>query len=98
MKQSNLLVLSPLVAVLAGASVEPTVTYYKNVLPILQPRCLSCHGPNPVAPISFSTYRQTRPWAEAIKQMVTTRRMPPSWLDRGLGFRNPVSIRRFTAG
>jgi len=53
------------------------VTYYKDVLPILQVKCQSCHRPGQVAPISFMSYRQTRPWAERIKTMVVQRAMPP---------------------
>jgi hypothetical protein len=62
MKQPYLLVLYPLIAAFAGASVNATVTYYKDVLPILQIHCQSCHGPDHLAPISFLTYRETRPW------------------------------------
>ena len=53
------------------------VTYYRDVLPILQEHCLSCHRPGQVAPISFLSYRQTRPWAEAIEHVVVTAKMPP---------------------
>jgi hypothetical protein len=81
MKPRHLLVLSPFLAALAVASVNVTITYYRDVLPILQNRCFSCHGDNPIAPISFLTYRQTRPWAEAIEHMVATRRMPPPWFE-----------------
>jgi hypothetical protein len=81
MKPRYLLVLYPLAAALSGASVTATISYYKDVLLILQTQCLSCHGANPIAPIAFRTYRETRPWAEAIADMVATRRMPPSWGD-----------------
>jgi len=53
------------------------VTFYKDVLPILQEKCQSCHSPGLAAPISFNTYRETRPWAQAIKTMVLLRKMPP---------------------
>lgn len=53
------------------------VTYYRDVLPILQEHCLSCHRPGQVAPVSFLSYRQTRPWAEAIEHAVVTAKMPP---------------------
>jgi hypothetical protein len=53
------------------------VTYYRDVLPILQDHCLSCHRPGQVARISFLSYRQTRPWAEAIAHVVTAAKMPP---------------------
>jgi hypothetical protein len=73
------LALLPGIAVVAAASVNATRTFYKDVLPILQVHCLSCHGPDHLAPISFLTYRETRPWAEAMKQVVMLRTMPPSW-------------------
>jgi len=79
MKRRYLLALYPLAAALLGGSVSATITYYKDVLPILQNHCLSCHGASPIAPIAFRTYRETRPWAEAIEDAVATRKMPPSW-------------------
>ena len=79
MKPRYLLVLYSLAAALLAASVTSTITYYKDILPILQTHCLSCHGANPIAPIAFRTYRETRPWAEAIEDAVATRKMPPSW-------------------
>ena len=71
--------LGGMVAVAAPWIVNPPgpVTYYKDVLPILQAKCQSCHRPGQVAPISFMSYRQTRPWAERIKTMVLQRAMPP---------------------
>ncbi|HZM62658.1 MAG TPA: hypothetical protein VFB85_22785, partial [Vicinamibacterales bacterium] len=38
-------------------------TFYKDVLPILQANCQSCHRPGEVAPMSLITYEQARPWA-----------------------------------
>ena len=55
----------------------PVVTYYRDVLPILQQHCLACHRPAHIAPMSFVTYAQTRPWVDAIKHVVVTARMPP---------------------
>jgi hypothetical protein len=57
--------------------VPAAVTFYKDVLPILQYKCQTCHRPGQLAPISFMTYRETRPWAEAMRTMVLSRRMPP---------------------
>src|SRR5437899_4661411 len=53
------------------------VTFTKDVLPVLQKNCQSCHRPGQVAPMSFLTYQSTRPWAKAMKAAVTTRKMPP---------------------
>ena len=33
-------------------------TFYKDVLPILQKNCQSCHRPGEVAPMSLLTYRR----------------------------------------
>ncbi|HWX53266.1 MAG TPA: thiol-disulfide isomerase [Verrucomicrobiae bacterium] len=61
------------------------VTYYKDVLPILQSNCQSCHRPGEIAPWSFMTYEETRPLAAAIKLSVLTRKMPPWYADPQYG-------------
>jgi hypothetical protein len=53
------------------------VTFYGDVLPILQRRCQLCHRPGEIAPMSLLTYQQARPWARAMRQAVLTRKMPP---------------------
>src|SRR5580704_14730606 len=62
-----------------------TVTFNKNVLPILQQNCQGCHRPGEIAPMSFLTYQETRPWAKAIKVAVTSRQMPPWFADPAYG-------------
>src|SRR5436190_14472249 len=62
-----------------------TVTFYKEVLPILQARCQSCHRPGEAAPMSFLTYESTRPFAKAMKAAVIGRKMPPGGLDPEYG-------------
>src|SRR5579864_6802582 len=49
-------------------------TFYRDVLPILQNNCQSCHRPGEVAPMSLLTYEQSRPWAKAIKEKVLARK------------------------
>src|SRR5580765_2303973 len=64
-------------------------TFYKDVLPILQNNCQTCHRPGEIAPISFLTYESTRPWAKAIKAAVISKHMPPWFADDHYGqFRN----------
>ena len=43
------------------------VTFHKDVLPILEKNCQTCHRPGQMGPMSFLTYESTRPWAKAIK-------------------------------
>jgi hypothetical protein len=58
-------------------------TFYRDVLPILQESCQTCHrgvGANTggmVAPMSLMTYDETRPWAKSIAKAVAAREMPP---------------------
>ena len=62
---------------------EAAVTYYKDVLPIVQENCQSCHRPSGqnisglIAPMAFMSYEDTRPWARAIARKVEAREMPP---------------------
>jgi len=65
---------------LAGADAP---TFHKDVLPIVQENCQVCHrtdGANlsgMVAPMAFTSYEETRPWAKAIAKQVAARTMPP---------------------
>lgn len=82
MKPTWVVGLSLGMALAATATISSTVTYYRDVLPILQTHCQSCHRPGQVAPMSFLTYKETRPWAEAMKYVVLANRMPP-WFAQG---------------
>jgi mono/diheme cytochrome c family protein len=64
-------------AVSAANTGSTKVTFHKDVLPVLQRNCQQCHRPGEAAPMSFLTYKETRPWAKAIKAAVATRKMPP---------------------
>jgi hypothetical protein len=90
-----------LVAAVAGqtqdavraVSSTPVVTFHKDVLPILQENCQSCHRPGQIGPMPLLTYQQVRPWAQSIKNKVTTRQMPPWLADPRYGrFTNDVSL------
>ena len=81
-------------AVLASAETKPTLrTFTKDVVPILQARCQTCHRPGEAAPMSLLTYQEVRPWAKAIKEAVLLRRMPPWFADSSVGhFKNDRSL------
>src|ERR1700722_6302187 len=61
------------------------VTFNKDVAPILQRSCQNCHRPDSIAPMSFLTYEDVRPWARAIKTKTSAREMPPWFIDRTVG-------------
>ena len=76
--------IGPLLGVVttAVATIIPSRTYYRDVLPILERHCQSCHRPGQVAPISLLSYKETRPWAEAIKYALLAKQMPPWFRER----------------
>ena len=77
----------PVVLAIA-AFAQGQVTFTKDVAPILQNRCQSCHRPDTFAPMSLLTYEETRPWAKSIKQKVLAREMPPWYIDKNVGVRH----------
>jgi hypothetical protein len=76
-------------------SAAKTVTYTKDVAPIFQEKCESCHRPGTNAPMSLRTWQEARPWAKSIKSRVAARNMPPWHLDKTVGiqsFQNDRSL------
>ena len=67
----------------SNAATNDRPTYHRDVLPILQENCQNCHrdgGANlggQIAPMAFTFYEETRPWAKAIARQVEARTMPP---------------------
>src|SRR4029077_12556960 len=70
---------------LALAAEDSSVTFNRDVLPILQKNCQTCHRPGEVAPMSLLTYTDTRPWAKAIKKATIEKQMPPWFADPNYG-------------
>src|SRR5437879_3133363 len=69
------------------------VTFTKDVAPILQRSCVTCHRPGEMAPMSLMTYDDARPWARAIKTRVESREMPPWHIDRNIGLSSSRTTR-----
>lgn len=75
--------------VLAPSSAgKGSVTYHRDVEPILQKRCQSCHRPGEVGPFSLLTYRQAVNWGDDIKSYTQQRLMPPWKPADGVAFHN----------
>lgn len=64
------------------------ITYHRDVLPILQNHCQSCHRPGEVGPFSLMNYRQALNWAKDIKEHTANGMMPPWKVSEGAAFRN----------
>ncbi len=68
-----------------GSESNKSLTFSRDVAPILYKHCVSCHHPGDIAPMSLLTYKDARPWAAAIRQAVVTRKMPPWLADPAIG-------------
>jgi hypothetical protein len=92
MKRSVLLCLatSAAASALFAASTGPSnVTFYKDVLPVLQKNCQECHRAGEAGPMSFMSYAEARPWAKAMRGAVLQHTMPPWFANPAHGvFRN----------
>lgn len=75
------------------AADAPSVTFTKDVAPILQKNCQGCHRPGEAAPFSLLSYEQARPWAKAMKEAVRLKKMPPWFAESRYGiFSNDRSL------
>src|SRR5688500_7936710 len=78
----------------AAAQTPPPsdVTFSRDIVPILQRSCQTCHRPDGVAPMSLLTYEEVRPWARAIKQRTgigpRAGVMPPWYIEKNIGIQH----------
>jgi hypothetical protein len=61
------------------------LTYAKDIAPIFNNNCMTCHRPGEIGPMSFTSYKEVRPWARAIREKVVSREMPPWHADPQYG-------------
>ena len=66
-----------------------SVTYYKDIAPILSENCVKCHTTNGMAPMALETYSQVRRFSQRIKDRTAIRdrggAMPPFYIERNIG-------------
>jgi hypothetical protein len=58
------------------ALISTTVLFDREIVRILNKRCVGCHSENNLA-FPLTTYEETRPWARAIQEEALRRHMPP---------------------
>jgi hypothetical protein len=56
-------------------------SFYREVLPILQQHCQSCHRSGEIAPMPLVTYENARAYAQEIANFAGKRKMPPWFAD-----------------
>jgi hypothetical protein len=78
----------------AGLSAQaPPPTFHKDVEPILQKNCQSCHRPGEGGPFSLLTYGDAKLMSSSIKRVVSQKIMPPWYADPKFGhFSNDRSM------
>src|SRR5690242_7047074 len=83
----------------SGPPAPQAVTFTKDIAPILQRSCQSCHRPNSLAPMSLLTYEDARPYAASIKRRTAIRNrqgtMPPWYIEKDIGiqhYKNDISL------
>ena len=70
-----------------------TPVFYRDILPILQQHCQSCHRSGEIAPMPLVTYDDARSRASEIASAVSKRKMPPWFADPNYGhFSNDPSL------
>ena len=68
-------------------------TFYKDILPILQQHCQTCHRVGEIAPMPLETYEQAYKHVRMIKSMTADKAMPPWFADPRFGhFSNDPSL------
>jgi len=79
----------------AQSHAQEMPTYSKDIAPILQEKCASCHNPEGIGPMPLQNYEQVKPFAALIHDRTSKRIMPPWHIDAGIGiqsFKNDASL------
>ena len=77
---SGILLFVSVIPGLAGPQVPAPVltpTFSEHVAPIVYAKCVQCHRPGEVAPMSLINYHEVQPWAAAIRRQLVDQTMPP---------------------
>tara|TARA_B100000795_G_scaffold269952_1_gene261328 strand:+ start:1478 stop:2800 length:1323 start_codon:yes stop_codon:yes gene_type:complete len=80
---------------LAGNVQAQDITYSRDIAPILQEKCVTCHNPEGIGPMPLQSYQQVSPFAALIKDRTSKRIMPPWHIDTTTGiqeFKNDASL------
>lgn len=72
----------------AASAHEPELSrygYWRDIRPLLEQHCASCHSGTGPAPVNLMRYLDALPWANSIARQVLERKMPPWLPDDGTG-------------
>ena len=58
------------------------ISYSQEIVPILKDHCVACHQTGGIAPWAMDSHLMVQGFGPMIKEVVTTRRMPPGQIDQ----------------
>jgi peroxiredoxin len=61
------------------------ISYAREIAPILEQKCISCHQKGGIGPMSFTSYEQVKGFSPMIREVLRTQRMPPYHADPHIG-------------
>lgn len=69
------------------------ISYAREIAPILQDKCVTCHLNGGIGPFAMDSYDVVKGFAPMIRETVRTRRMPPYFADPHIGaFKNDQGL------
>ena len=66
-------------------SSDLSVSYIRDIAPMLKENCTSCHHDGGIAPWAMNNHAMIKGWSAMIREVVQTRRMPPGQIDPHVG-------------
>lgn len=78
--------------VAAAACGDDTPTYHRDVRPIVEGRCVSCHADGAIAPFALDSYDAVAALAAPVRHAVSTRQMPPWSASPSVDYRWDISL------
>jgi hypothetical protein len=77
----------------AHAAEFAKISYSKDVAPILEEKCVSCHIKGGIGPFAMTSYDVVKGFSPMIRETIRTKRMPPYYADPHIGvFKNDQGL------
>lgn len=77
----------------ARAAEFARISYAKDIAPILQSKCVTCHLKGGIGPFAMDSYEIVKGFSPMIRETIRTRRMPPYFADPHIGaFKNDQGL------
>jgi peroxiredoxin len=69
------------------------ISYVKDVAPILEAKCVTCHIKGGIGPFAMTSYETVKGFSPMIRETIRTHRMPPYFADPHIGqFKNDQGL------